>query len=135
EVDFLRAVFNRCQVALSVFAASSVFHLIVEIPKAYAERFHTPVWALVIAAVLAAIADYLVNSSLVTMAASIFYRTKPSRVIRELRIGRLSEFLVSYLGLGLLGLSLAQFFLKNGFWWVPIFVLPLLLARQMFFRT
>ena len=26
EVDFLSAIFNRCQVALSVFAASAVFH-------------------------------------------------------------------------------------------------------------
>lgn len=84
---------------------------------------------------LAAIADYVVNSSLVTLGASLQYRLPPSRVVRELRIGRLSEFLVSYLGLGLLGLALAELFLKVQFWSVPIFVLPLLLARQLFFRN
>jgi signal transduction histidine kinase len=44
---------------------------------------------------------------------------------------------VSYVGLGVLGLILAKFFSRPGveFWAVPIFVLPLLLARQMFYRS
>lgn len=84
---------------------------------------------------LAAISDYLVNTALVTVGASILYRMAPVRVIRELRIGRLNEFLISYLGLGVLALALTQFFREVGFWSIPIFVLPLLLARQMFFRS
>jgi signal transduction histidine kinase len=58
-------------------------------------------------------------------------------MFRELRVGRLSEFLVSYLGLGLLGLILAKFFNVSQvqFWAVPVFLLPLLFARQMFFRS
>ena len=58
EVSALRALFNRCQVAVSVLAASAVFHSLAEI--------HTsPTLVLVAAAALAAIVDYLVNTSLV----------------------------------------------------------------------
>ena len=122
EVGLLRALFNRCQVAVSVFAASSVFHLVASIET-------STTWVLIVAAMLAAISDYLVNTALVTVGASIHYRMAPGRVIRELRIGRLNEFLISYLGLGVLALALAKIFLKTSFWPIPIFVAPLLLAR------
>ena len=95
EVTFLRAVFNRCQVALSVLAASAVFHRIATIgPPA------SSVWLCVAGAMLAALADYVVNSSLVTIFTSLRVGVSPLIVIRELRIGRLSEFLISYLGPG-----------------------------------
>ena len=55
--------------------------------------------------------------------------------MRELRIGRLSEFLVSYLGLGVVGLIVAVFDAKIGFWSIPAFLAPSLLARQMFIRS
>jgi signal transduction histidine kinase len=84
---------------------------------------------------LAAVADYLVTTSLVALAVSIDVGMAPLRVVRELRIGRLSEFLVSYVGLAFFGLFLAKIYEKLGFWSVPTFVLPLLLARQMFFRS
>ena len=127
EVSLLRALFNRCQIALSVFAASVVFHSIADI--------QSPTLVLLLAAVLAAVADYVVNTTLVTIGASIMFSAPPSQVWRELRVGRLSEFLVSYLGLGLLGLVLAKFFHQVQFWAVPVFLLPLLFARQMFFRS
>ncbi len=95
--------------------------------------------ALVGAALLAAIVDYVVNFGVISIVASLHYRTNPMRVIRELRIGRLSEFVISYLGLAVFGLMLAKFFDDSsglqGWWVVPVFVLPLLLARQMFFRS
>jgi signal transduction histidine kinase len=47
----------------------------------------------------------------------------------------LSEFLVSYAGLGALGLILAKLFTAVQFWSVPVYLLPLLFARQMFFRS
>jgi signal transduction histidine kinase len=128
EVDFLRAVFNRCQVALSVAAASLVFHAIADIR-------HSSTIVLLVAATLAALADYVVNSGLVTAFTSIRVKMPPSKVVRELRIGSLSEFLVSYLGLGLLGLTLAMLYLKVGGWSFPAIFAPLLLARQMFFRS
>ncbi len=133
EVTFLRAVFNRCQVALSVLAASAVFHAIAYLDAA--GHASSPAWLLVIAAMLAAIADYLVNSTLVTVFTSIRIGVSPFKVMRELRIGRLSEFLVSYLGLGVLGLIVAVFDAQIGFWSIPAFLAPSLLARQMFFRS
>ena len=55
--------------------------------------------------------------------------------MHELRIGRLSEFLISYLGLGVLGLTVAEFYVRVGFWSLPVFLAPTLFARQMFFRS
>lgn len=130
EVGLLRALFNRCQVALAVAASSAVFHSLVAIESPNAIL-------LLSAAGLAAVVDYLVNSTLVCLAASIHYRMHPFRVIKQLRVGRLSEFVISYLGLAVFGVILAKVyrFEHVGFWAVPVFVIPLLLARQMFFRS
>jgi signal transduction histidine kinase len=130
EVGPLRALFNRCQVALAVGAASAIFHSLVSIES-------TDAVLLLGAASLAAVADYIVNATLVCLAASIHYRMHPFRVIRQLRVGRLSEFVISYLGLAVFGVILAKVYNVEEirFWAVPVFVLPLLLARQMFFRS
>jgi signal transduction histidine kinase len=130
EIGLLRALFNRSQVALAVGASSAVFH-------AFASVDSSPPVELLTAAALAAIVDYIVNSTLVCLAASIHFWMSPMRVIRQLRVGRLSEFVVSYLGLAVFGVILARMFNipDVGFWAVPVIVLPLLLARQMFFRS
>jgi signal transduction histidine kinase len=130
QIGILRALFNRSQIALAVAAASAIFHAITSLDTA------NP-FLLLLAASLAAVADYLVSSTLVASAASLHYRMHPFRVIRQLRVGRLSEFVVSYLGLAVFGVILAKVFdIKEiGFYAVPGFVIPLLLARQMFFRS
>jgi signal transduction histidine kinase len=134
EVTLLRAVFNRSQVALSVFAASAVFHAFASIGP-HGTR-SSPVWILVLAAMVAAIADYLVNSTMVTLFTSLRVSLPPLQVLKELRIGSVSEFLISYLGLGLLGLTMARFAVSDvGVLALPAFMAPLLLARQMFFRS
>ena len=127
-----KAFFNACQIALAVLAAGALFHFLVG-----PTMKHTSPRILLAAAMGAAIADYLVNSGLVAVVASLDLGMAPWKVITELKIGRLSEFLISYVGLGFLGLILAKFFLIHGvgFWSIPIFILPLLLARQMFFRS
>ena len=130
EFGPLRALFNRCQVALAVLAASTIFHEIASIR-------HSSTVVLFAVASLAAMADYVVSTGLVAVVLSLNIKVPPWRVIRELKIGRLSEFLVSYVGLGFLGLLLAKLFSQPGieFWAVPVLVIPLLLARQMFFRS
>ena len=133
EVTLLRALFNRAQVALSVFAASTVFHSLAVLPRGDFEG--SPAWLLIVAAMLAAVADYLVNSTLVTLFTSLRVGLPPLKVLQELRMGTFSEFLVSYLGLGLLGLTMAVFASDVGVWVLPAFLAPLLLARQMFFRS
>jgi signal transduction histidine kinase len=136
EVTLLRAVFNRAQVALSVFAASAVFHSIAGGGSAPREDVtQTPLGILLVAATLAALADYLVNSTMVTLFTSLRVGLPPFQVLRELRIGSPSEFLLSYVGLGFLGLTMAKFAVdKVGLWALPAFLAPLLFARQMFFR-
>jgi signal transduction histidine kinase len=135
EVTVLRALFNRSQVALSVFAASAVFHALAVLDPEPGQ-VQSAAWLLIAAAMLAAIADYLVNSTLVTLFTSLRVGLPPLKVLKELRMGTFSEFLVSYLGLGLVGLTMAVFASEVGVFWVlPAFLAPLLLARQMFFRS
>jgi signal transduction histidine kinase len=131
EVGLLRALFNRCQVALAVGSASFVFHAMASVDSSSGPQ-------LILAAGLASVADYVVNTTLVCIAASIHFWMNPLRVIRELKVGRLSEYLVSYFGLSVFGVILAKVFSFNSepnWWVVPVFILPLVLARQMFFRN
>jgi len=128
EVSPLRALFNRCQVALSVLAASAVFH-------GFGSIDHSRTVLLVVASMLAAVVDYTVNWSLVALGASMHYRMSPTTVFRQMRVGAGREFLISYLGLAVFGLILAKLFGDLEFWVVPGYVAPLLLARQMFFRS
>jgi signal transduction histidine kinase len=133
EIGFLRAVFNHCQVAVSVFAASTVYHAIAgEYPQVGAPG---NAYLGILAAMAASVADYLVNSGTVTIYVSLKTGLHPWKVIRELRFGRLSEFLISYLGLGVFGLALAVLFTRVGFWVLPTVFPPLIFARQMFFRS
>ena len=127
EVSFLRAVFNRSQIALAVLVAGLVFHSMTSLDG--------PVALVLVAAALAVSADYLVNIAMVSVGGSLMYSMSPWQVLRKLKVGNPLEFLVSYLGLGVLGIVLAQLYLKVGFWSVAVFVVPLILARQMFFRS
>jgi signal transduction histidine kinase len=132
EVALSTALFNRSQVALSVLAAGLVFH-----------QFQTPfvpledsfAWVLVMAAALAAIADYVVNAGLVATFMSIKLRVPFDKMLKQFTIGSGREFLVSYLGLGALGLTLAVFYQKVGLWMLPAVVAPLIFARQVFYRS
>lgn len=132
EVTVLRALFNRCQVALSVLAASALFHALTPFGTDTSQGSNV---VLLAAAASAALVDYAVNSSLVTVFVSLRTGVPTRQVLRELRIGRLSEFLVSYLGLGLVGLSLAILYKEVGGWAIPAILAPLVFARQMFFRS
>jgi signal transduction histidine kinase len=127
EVSFSRALFNRCQVALSVFLASATFHVLGGDPGNWISALR--------AAPPAVVVDFVTNTTLVSVIAHLSYGIPFRQARRKLRIGNAQEFLVSYVGLGLLGVLLARLFMQVGFGTVAAFVLPLLLARQMFFRT
>lgn len=128
QVRPLRAVFNRAQLALSVFSASSIFHIL---------GGETNDWApeLVFAAPAAVLAFHIVNIVLVGIALGLTYDRPLQEILGHLKIGNAFEYFVSYLGLGLLGVLLARLYADVGSWAVVAFVMPLLLARQMFFRT
>jgi signal transduction histidine kinase len=127
EVDILRALFNRSQVAISTFATSLTFHALGGGIENWADVFP--------AAVPAVLVDFIVNTTLVGFVASLGFGLPFRVVIRKMRIGSPAEFLVSYIGLGFVGVLLARLYYLLGWWAVAGFVLPLLLARQMFFRT
>ncbi|HEX2030929.1 MAG TPA: sensor histidine kinase [Actinomycetota bacterium] len=127
EVTVSRALFNRAQVALSVFFASLTFHGLGGTPLSWLGALR--------GAPAAVLVDFVVNTTLVSLLASLMFRIPVRAVRRKLRIGNAHEFVFSYVGLGLLGVLLARLFEEVGFWAIGGFVLPLLLARQMFFRT
>jgi signal transduction histidine kinase len=127
EVGPLRALFNRSQVAASALAAGAVFHAVGDAGS--------PVPAMIGGAFAAIVTAYAINAGLVTTGASILYDLPVSRVLKELRIGRPAEFLVSYLGLGGVGIVCAELFRQVGMWAVVAVVALLLLSRQLFFRT
>jgi signal transduction histidine kinase len=127
EIPALRAIFNRCQVSLATFAASLVFHSL---------GGNIANWSSVLpAAVPAVFADFVLNTLLVSVVTSLIHDVPVGLVLKKMRIGKPVEFLASYIGLGFVGILLARLFDVVGWWAVAGFVLPLLLARQMFFRT
>jgi signal transduction histidine kinase len=128
QVRVLRALFNRAQLALALFSASTVFHL-------FQPSLRHLSWRLGLAVPLSVLCFYLVNVTLVSTALALEHRVDFLSVFRKMRIGNPAEFLVSYFGLGLLGVIVANLYLSVGWWAVAAFVMPLLLARQMFFRT
>jgi signal transduction histidine kinase len=132
EVSLGAALYNRSQVALSVVAASAVFH---SFHGADQHLVASAAWILVGAAALAALADYAVNAGLVTLYMSTKLGISAAEMFRQLTIGNVRDFLISYLGLGILGLTLAVFFQSVGFWMLPAVLAPLIFARQMFFRS
>jgi signal transduction histidine kinase len=132
EVGLSTALFNRSQVALSVMAAGAVFHIFQPPLQPLSETLRL---TLVVAACLAAVADYFVNAGLVATFMSIKLGMPFSKMIKQLTIGGGREFLISYLGLGVLGLTLAVFFEKVGLWMLPAVLAPLIFARQVFYRS
>src|SRR5205085_5508946 len=94
-----------------------------------------PVPAQIGVASVATIADYLVNITSVTMYTVCAYRLPPYEVIRKLRVGQLGEFGIGYLGLGLMGVVVAHLYASVGFWSVAAFLTPVVIARQLFFRS
>jgi signal transduction histidine kinase len=128
ESTIVKGAFNRSQIAIAVFLASSTFHALADV--------RTDSMLLVIAAaIVASLVDYLTNLGLVIVMASLMFRVPVTRLARQLP--RLQEFLVSYVGLAVIGAVLAALYLvpRIGFWSVVTVVAPLLLARQMFLRS
>jgi signal transduction histidine kinase len=124
----LTALFNRSQIAAGIFLASVTFHAVAH------GGLTAPTHLVLLGGMSATATDYLVNVSLVSIYMKWHSGLPLRRVISELRLGSLQEFLFSYLGLGLVGIVVARLYQAVGFWAVAAFILPLVLARQLFFR-
>jgi signal transduction histidine kinase len=127
EVPPLRAVFNRTQVALATLGASLTFNIL---------RGNLDDWGgLAVAGPAAVVTFYVINVAMVSLSVSLAHNLRVTSILRQMRVGDLAEFLVSYLGLGFLGVLLARLFLDSGWWTVAMFAAPLVLARQAFIRA
>ena len=126
ETTFMKAVFNRAQVALAVLLASATFHSLGDV--------NDPVGQVVLATLVASLVDYVTNLSLVVIATSLMYGRSIVALARQLP--RINEFLISYAGLSVMGAVLAKLSLTPvGLWAVLVVIAPLLFARQMFLRS
>lgn len=126
QVGPSRAVFNRAQIALSAFAASSVFHLITPGLESI----------LVFGAAAGAVAtDYVTNTGLVSLHLAARRGLAVRDAIRKLTVGRRGQFLLVYLGYGVLALVMARLFSEVGRWPVVTFIVPTLVARMLLMRN
>jgi signal transduction histidine kinase len=129
QISLPKAVFNRSQIAIAVLAGSVVFHSIASDTS--------PPSILIPAALASTLATYAVNVALVVLAMRLLYQMAFGTVLGQLRLGAFTDFLVNYVGLGFVGVVIVELYIHSnlGVWSVAAFVLPLMFARQMFFRT
>jgi len=125
EISLMRSLFNRANIALSILAASAVFH---------AMGGELTDWPLVLPiALLALVADVVLNGVLVTAGTHLLTGVPFLQVWRNISGGGLTApFLLSYLAFGFLAVLLATAYLAAGNWALVIFTIPMFLARQMF---
>jgi signal transduction histidine kinase len=127
DVSLLKAVFNRCQMAASILAGSALFHSFAHASSSW--------YRLLPAVLLAAIASYAVNTTLVAIDTSLDRSVSIGTVLRKMHGSAPYEVLFSYLGLGLFGAVIARFYSLEGLRSVTVFLAPLVFARQMYFRS
>lgn len=127
RVSIPRAVFNRTQITISVFAASSIFHA----AGGLAED-----WPMALAAMALAWATfYVLNAAFVTTVVSIREGMPLRHVIGSLALGRPAQYLLTYSGYGIYALVLARLFREVGPWAVVLFLVPLLVAHAALVRA
>jgi signal transduction histidine kinase len=127
EVAFSRALFNRVQIGLSVYLAGAAFRLV-------SDGSLDP-WPIAILGTVAAVAaEYVANCFLVSLHARNRLRLDFRASIRRLTVGNTGQFLATHLGYGSLALVLARLFGSVGAWSVAMFLVPILVARQMLVR-
>jgi signal transduction histidine kinase len=126
-VSLSRAVFNRCQVALSVLAASAVFHSVA--------RAGSDWWTAVGGTVVAVLVFYALNTGLVAIYVGSRTQTSPLEVLRQQAIGRPLQYVLTYFGYGVLGLVLARLFEEVGAWSAVLFLIPIVVAHLALVRA
>jgi signal transduction histidine kinase len=127
KVSPIRALFNRSQMALSILVGSLLFAVVADPTSAW--------YLLLLGVALAATGAYVVNAGLVAGLGSLASGVSVRQVLLRMHGSAPYEFLMSYIGLGLFGAVIAQFYRVEGFWSVIVFLGPLVFARQMYFRS
>jgi diguanylate cyclase (GGDEF)-like protein len=129
ELPPLKALYIRGQIAWSVALESAVFHAVASLDA--------PWWAMGIGVLLAAVAGYALNVLIVASYAHLQSDEPVVDILREMHVGVLGEFVISYMGLALFSVLVAVTTQAQevGLWALAIFIAPLAFARQMFQRT
>jgi signal transduction histidine kinase len=127
QVSPLKAVYNRSQMALSILAGSAVFHAVASTDSTWHRQ--------ALAIVLAATVTHGINACVVAGLEALQRGLRFRYVLVRMHGPAPYEFLLSYIGLGLFGAVIAQFYISEGFWAVIVFLGPLVFARQMYFRS
>jgi signal transduction histidine kinase len=124
QIGIGHAIFNRSQIAVSVMAASWGFHSL-------GGDLH--VWpGVLFLAMLVLSVDILVNASLVLIARQVAMGAPLGEEIVGLLGGQPVPFLLSYICFGLAAVLLAVVYQVAGNWALLAFMIPVLLARQVF---
>lgn len=122
-----QAVYNRSQIAISVFFAGVIFHF---------TSGSISSWPSSIVGTAAAMGVfYLLNASLVAGYVAAKGHGSPTLVFRRLTIGRPLEYAVTYFGYGILALVLARLFEEVGGWSVVLFLIPIVVAQIALVRA
>jgi signal transduction histidine kinase len=125
EIPLMRGLFNRSNVALSILAASWLFHRtggnVAEWPAAIGYAF------------LALAADMLINNSLTFVGAHMLFARPIAEVLSE-AYGRTqpTRFLLGYVCFGSMAILLSSVYLFAGNWGLIAFFIPVILSHVMF---
>ena len=126
EVSLARGLYNRSQVAASVMIASLTFHALGGSPEE---------WPAVIGLGLVALTvDWAANSLLVMVPVAMMTRLPAAEVLRRVHGSSPLEHTLGYVCLGLLAVLLAAIYGVSQGWGLVAFLIPLVLARQVFMR-
>ena len=124
EVGLARAVYNRGQVAVSVWVASTVFHSL-GVPLTDWPRVLLPT-------MLALLSDFSMNMLFVAIPVGLRMRVSMYAVFRRVFGGSAIEYGLAYVSLGFVSLLQAMIVQVAGLWGLVASLAPLGLARLVF---
>jgi diguanylate cyclase (GGDEF)-like protein len=128
ETPPLKALYNRSQIALSVAVESHIFHELASLDG-------SPWFVLTAAVLVATVAGYVVNVLIVALYAHLDSHEPLVEIVRDMHVGLVGEFVLSYMGLALFSVLVAIATQTTGLWALVVFIAPLAFARKMFQRT
>jgi signal transduction histidine kinase len=127
EVRVARAVYNRSQIGIGVFLASSGYHLL----AGRLQEWPDALWGTAIATgVFAAANGAFVSTYVVARGQATFVSAW-----RRLHVGKPLEFFLTYFAYGILAYALSRLFLEIGTWSIPLFVAPIVVAYSALVRA
>jgi signal transduction histidine kinase len=126
-VGVARAVYNRSQIGIGVFIASSGYHGL----AGDLQQWPDALWGTAVAtAVFAAANGAFVSAYVVARGQGTF-----RGVWRRLHVGKPLEFFLTYFAYGILAYALSRLFLEMGTWSIPLFFAPIVVAYSALVRA